>query len=65
MGDLIHLMDSLVDVKGKILVPGIYDTVRKLTDEEKATYEPIEFDPVCVLLFIYLVIYGTPAIFHQ
>ena len=46
MGDLIHIMDSLVDVNGKILIPGINDSVANLTEEEKALYEPIDFDIV-------------------
>lgn len=33
-----------MDKKGKILVPGIYDDVAKLTDEERRLYEKIEFD---------------------
>lgn len=33
-----------MDNKGKILVPGLYDHVAKLTDEEKKLYEKIEFD---------------------
>ncbi len=37
-------LGSLVDNKGKILVPGVYDHVAKLTDEEKKLYEKIEFD---------------------
>ncbi|TRY74170.1 hypothetical protein DNTS_004230 [Danionella cerebrum] len=44
MTDLIALMGSLVDNKGKIKVPGLYDQVAKLTDEEKKLYEKIEFD---------------------
>ena len=35
---------SLVDKRGKILVPGMYDDVAPLTDEEKKLYENIEFD---------------------
>lgn len=35
---------SLVDNKGKIVIPGIYDDVAKLTDEERKLYEKIEFD---------------------
>lgn len=37
-------LGTLVDNKGKILVPGMYDHVAKLTDEEKKLYEKIEFD---------------------
>ncbi|KAK7490769.1 hypothetical protein BaRGS_00017998 [Batillaria attramentaria] len=44
MTDLIALMGALVDVKGKILVPGVYDTVKPLTADEKALYDPIDFD---------------------
>ncbi|XP_005096699.1 cytosolic non-specific dipeptidase isoform X1 [Aplysia californica] len=44
MTDLIRLMSSLVGQDGRILVPGVYDSVQELTDEEKATYDPIDFD---------------------
>jgi len=44
MNDLIYLMSNLVGVDGRILVPGVYDTVQKLTDEERKTYDPIDFD---------------------
>lgn len=37
---------SLVDKKGKILVPGMYEDVAKVTDEEKKLYEKIDFDMV-------------------
>ena len=47
MTDLCHLMSSLVDHKGKILVDGMYDSVAKLTPEEDKLYEPIDFDMVC------------------
>jgi hypothetical protein len=46
MGDLVHIMGSLVDLNGKILIPGINDAVAKLTEEEKALYGPIDFDTV-------------------
>lgn len=45
MADLIAILDTLVDNKGRILIPGIYDSVAKLTEEEKKLYEPIDFDP--------------------
>ncbi|XP_062609502.1 cytosolic non-specific dipeptidase-like [Saccostrea cucullata] len=45
MADLIALLNTLVDSKGKILIPGIYDSVAKLTEEEKKLYEPIDFEP--------------------
>ena len=46
MSDLIALMANLVDAKGKILVPGIYDTVARLTPEEEKLYDAIDFDMV-------------------
>lgn len=45
MSDLIHIMGTLVDVNGKILIPGINDAVANLTPEEEALYGPIDFDP--------------------
>jgi hypothetical protein len=45
-GDLIALMGSLVDSKGKILVPGVNDTVKELTEAEAKLYEVIDFDMV-------------------
>ncbi|XP_058790624.1 cytosolic non-specific dipeptidase [Phymastichus coffea] len=44
MADLIYLMNTLVDVNGKILVDGIYDNVPKVTSEELIIYDDIEFD---------------------
>nr|XP_014340893.1 PREDICTED: cytosolic non-specific dipeptidase isoform X2 [Latimeria chalumnae] len=44
MTDLIALMGSLVDKKGKILVPDIYKSVAQLTDEELGLYKEIDFD---------------------
>lgn len=35
---------SLVDKRGKILVPGMYDDVAPLTDAETKLYEKIDFD---------------------
>lgn len=40
----VRVSGSLVDKKGKILVPGMYDDVAELTDAEKKLYEKIEFD---------------------
>ncbi|XP_037070907.1 cytosolic non-specific dipeptidase-like [Pollicipes pollicipes] len=45
MGDVIYLMNTLMDVNGKILVDGIYDQVTPLTAEERALYKNIDFDP--------------------
>ena len=46
MSDLIALMSSLLDTKGKILVPGLYDSVATVTEEESNLYDPIDFDMV-------------------
>ncbi|KAJ1934393.1 hypothetical protein EC988_008825, partial [Linderina pennispora] len=43
MTDLVHLLSKLVDVNGKIQVPGIYDQVMPITDEEEETYNNLEF----------------------
>jgi len=45
MSDLIYLLDRLVDKDGKILVPGVYDKVAPLKDEERALYDNIDFEP--------------------
>ncbi|XP_071305054.1 beta-Ala-His dipeptidase [Agelaius tricolor] len=42
--DLIALLDSLVDSTGHIQIPGIYDSVAALMEEERKLYESIEFD---------------------
>lgn len=44
MTDLTAIMNTLVDEKAKILVPGIYDSVAPLTEEERKLYENIDFD---------------------
>jgi nonspecific dipeptidase len=44
MTDLVHLMSSLIDSSGKILVPGILDDVAPVTLEEDALYDGISFD---------------------
>lgn len=49
MADLIYLLDKLVDKDGKILVPGVYDSVAPLTDQERALYDNIDFDIVSIL----------------
>ncbi|XP_063725762.1 cytosolic non-specific dipeptidase-like [Symsagittifera roscoffensis] len=45
MTDLVNLMSSLVDNKGKILVPGIYDMVAPVSEDEKLVYPKLDFDP--------------------
>uniref|UniRef100_UPI00398F5B77 cytosolic non-specific dipeptidase n=1 Tax=Pristiophorus japonicus TaxID=55135 RepID=UPI00398F5B77 len=44
MTDLIYLLGKLVDSKGKILIPGVEESVAPLTEEEKMLYDKIEFD---------------------
>ncbi|EAW66559.1 carnosine dipeptidase 1 (metallopeptidase M20 family), isoform CRA_a [Homo sapiens] len=44
MADLVALLGSLVDSSGHILVPGIYDEVVPLTEEEINTYKAIHLD---------------------
>lgn len=45
MADVIAIMGSLVDAKGKILIPGISDMVAPVTQEERDQYAAIDFDP--------------------
>lgn len=49
MVDLVAILNELVDGKGKILIPGIYDSVKPLTDEERKLYEHIDFSPVILI----------------
>lgn len=44
MSDLIYLMNTLVDVNGRILVPGLYDEVAAEHPTESALYDAIAFD---------------------
>ncbi|KAG2185787.1 hypothetical protein INT43_002224 [Umbelopsis isabellina] len=44
MTDLFKVMSTLVAPDGKILVPGIYDKVAPLTDEENKTYDNLAFE---------------------
>ncbi|XP_046413726.1 cytosolic non-specific dipeptidase isoform X1 [Neodiprion fabricii] len=44
MADLIFLMNTLVDIDGRIKIDGIYDKVAKITDAELESYKTIEFD---------------------
>jgi nonspecific dipeptidase len=43
MNDLIALMSSLVDAKNRIQIPGIYDSVAPVTQEEEKLYDSIDF----------------------
>ncbi|XP_018333031.1 cytosolic non-specific dipeptidase [Agrilus planipennis] len=44
MSDLVWLLNSLVDVNGKILISHIYDDVAPLRENEKEIYEKIHFN---------------------
>lgn len=44
--DLVHLLHSLKDERGRIRIPGYYDSVVPPSDEEMALLESIPFDPV-------------------
>ncbi|XP_057645235.1 beta-Ala-His dipeptidase [Chionomys nivalis] len=44
MADLVALLGSLVDSSGHILIPGIYDQMAPLTEEEKTMYVNIDLD---------------------
>jgi hypothetical protein len=52
MTDLIGVMSTLVDSKGRILIDGIYDDVAPLTSAEEQLYKPITFDTVCLISFL-------------
>ncbi|KAJ3086133.1 Cys-Gly metallodipeptidase, partial [Quaeritorhiza haematococci] len=43
MTDLVYVMSKLVSPDGKILVPGIYNDVAPLTDDEKKLYATLDF----------------------
>lgn len=43
MTDLVQVLSKLVDVNGKILVPGVDDMVAPLTEKEDALYDDIDF----------------------
>ncbi|XP_056377410.1 beta-Ala-His dipeptidase-like [Hyla sarda] len=44
MSDLVYLLGVLADVNGKILIPGIYDDVLPVTEQEKELYKDLIFD---------------------
>nr|KAF6470984.1 carnosine dipeptidase 1 [Molossus molossus] len=44
MADLVALLGSLTDSSGRILIPGIYDHVAPVTEEERDMYSAIELD---------------------
>jgi hypothetical protein len=44
LSDLIYLLNSLTEKDGKMLVPGIYSDVRKLTIKEDEALKNIDFN---------------------
>ena len=42
---LVRMLAALTDDDGRVAVPGFYDRVRDLTDEEHAAYADLPFDP--------------------
>lgn len=44
MIDLVHLFSKLVDQKGRILIPGVNELVKPMTEEEDKLYDNIDFD---------------------
>lgn len=44
VADLVHLLNTLLDKDGHILVTGLHDDVAELTPKEAALYDDIEFD---------------------
>ncbi|XP_045043968.2 beta-Ala-His dipeptidase [Desmodus rotundus] len=44
MADLVALLGSLTDASGRILVPGIYDHVAPVTEEERELYAATDLD---------------------
>ncbi|EJD52020.1 CNDP dipeptidase [Auricularia subglabra TFB-10046 SS5] len=43
MTDLIHVMSKLVTPEGKILIPGVYDLVAPLTEQEAQLYHALDY----------------------
>ena len=50
MSDVVALLSTLTDEKGKVLIPGVNDSVRELTPEEEALYDDLDFDMVRIFL---------------
>ena len=65
MTDLVNIFANLVDCHGNIKIPGIMDSVKAVTEEEKKMYETIDFDVVrrkfvCYIFEISLVTIHSP-----
>ena len=41
---LVRMLSSLTDANGRVTVPGFYDRVREMTDEEHAAFAAVPFD---------------------
>ena len=46
MTDLVNIFANLVDCHGNIKIPGIMDSVKAVTEEERKMYQTIDFDVV-------------------
>ncbi|KOX71868.1 Cytosolic non-specific dipeptidase [Melipona quadrifasciata] len=55
MADLIYLLNTLVDVNGKILIDGIYDTVVEILKKEIKYYNLIYYYIIFILLHTLLI----------
>jgi hypothetical protein len=60
VGDLVYLLNTLVDKDGKILVTGLHDDVAELTPKDAALYDNIEFD-----VAEYKASVGTQQLLHK
>lgn len=58
MTDLVAIMGTLVDNKGRILIEGVYDEVAALSPEEEALYTNITFDTVSRTLFFFFDVFN-------
>jgi acetylornithine deacetylase/succinyl-diaminopimelate desuccinylase-like protein len=57
---LVHILNSMHDQDGQILVEGFYDTVQSLSDEERAQIARVPFDKTSYLKEV-----GAPDVFGE